>query len=94
MDEVVRGITGAVARAMIVDVKEGTYGATTENTRISQRDKLEETIVNLATFLSAKVVKRAMILDGSYIYSVDDYSYQSASNTILHLSRRIAALSE
>ncbi|MGY3587147.1 hypothetical protein ACVIGB_003794 [Bradyrhizobium sp. USDA 4341] len=76
--------------AKIVVVMEGTYAATTENARIPQREKLEETMVNLATFLGAKLIKRATIQDGSYIYSVDDYSYQSASNTILHLSRRIA----
>jgi hypothetical protein len=77
-------------KAKIVDIKQAVYGATTANTHIRQRDKLEETMVNLATFLGAKVVKRARILDGSYIYSVDGYSYQSASNTILQLSRRLS----
>ena len=57
-------------RAKIVDVKQEVYGATNENTRIRQRDKLEETMVNLATFLGAKEVRRAHIVDGSYIYSV------------------------
>ncbi len=80
-------------RAKIVDVKQEVYGATNENTRVRQRDKLEETIVNLATFLGAKEVRRAHILDGSYIYSVNNDSYQSASNTILHLSRKIAGMS-
>jgi hypothetical protein len=79
-----------VRRAKIIQVKENIYGATNENTRISQRDKLEETMVNLATFLGAKVVKRGTILDGSYIYSVNSDPYQSASNTILHLSRKVA----
>ncbi len=79
----------ATRKAKIIYVKEGIYHATTKNTHIRQRDKLEETMVNLATFLGAKVVKRGTIQDGSYIYSVDGDSYQSASNTILQLSRRV-----
>ncbi|MET4032089.1 hypothetical protein ABIB94_006827 [Bradyrhizobium sp. JR7.2] len=80
-------------RAKIVDAKEGIYGATIENTGIRQRDKLEEAIVNLATVLGAKIIKRGFTARGSYIYSVDEYPYQSASNTILHLSRKIAGIS-
>lgn len=80
-------------KAKIIDVKESSYAATNENNRIRQRDKLEETMVNLATFLGAKVVRRARILDGSYIYSINEDPYQSASNAILHLSRRVVARS-
>jgi hypothetical protein len=76
-------------KAEIIEVREGTYGATTENTRIPQRAKLEETIANLATVLGAKIVKKATIQDGSNIYAVDDESYQTASNVILHLSRKL-----
>jgi hypothetical protein len=64
-----------VRRAKIIHVKESVYASTTKNTRISQRDKLEETMVNLATFLGARVVKSGTILDGSYIYSVNSDAY-------------------
>jgi hypothetical protein len=83
----------ATRRAKIIDIKQDIYFATTENTHILQRDKLEETLVNLATFLGAKAVKRARVRDGSYKYSVNADSYQSASNTILHLSRRVVGVS-
>jgi len=65
------------------------YGATTENTHLSLREKLEETMLNLATHLGGRIVHKALIRDGSYIYAVDDESFQSASNTILSLSRRL-----
>jgi len=77
-------------KVKIIEAKEGTYGATLENTRMRQRDKLEETMVNLASFLGATVIKRACIQGGSYIYSVDSDSFQSASNVILDLSRKVA----
>jgi hypothetical protein len=51
----------AMKKAKIIEVKEGPYGATMKNTRVPQREKLEETIVNLPSFLGAKVIKRALI---------------------------------
>jgi hypothetical protein len=76
-------------KAKIIEAREGWYGATTANTGMSQRDKLEETMRNLATVLGAKVVRKACIQDGSYIYAIGSDSYQSASNLILDLSRKI-----
>jgi hypothetical protein len=76
-------------KAKIVEVQQDVYKSTLENRGMRQRDKLEETIVNLASFLGAKAVKKACIQDGSYMYSVDSGTYQSASNVILELSRKI-----
>lgn len=72
----------------------GFYGATIKNTGIDQRSTLEEIMVNLATTLGMKVIYKALTARDSYIYEPQGkgfyYSYQSASNTILDLSRDIA----
>jgi hypothetical protein len=51
---VAENLVSAMRRAKIVDVKQSSFGATTKNTSIRQRDKLEETMVNLANFLGRK----------------------------------------
>ncbi len=76
-------------KAIIVAADPGVLLTALENTGMPQRDKLEETIVNLASFLGAKVIKRGLTQRGAYFYSVDTGSYESASNIILSLSRRI-----
>jgi hypothetical protein len=71
----------------------GYFHTTTKNTAISQRKTLEEVIVNLATALGATIIHRQLSSRGAYFYEVqgiDASSYQSASNTILELSRRLA----
>ena len=71
----------------------GYYVATTKNTDLSQRDTLEETMINLATVLGIKQIHKALTARQSYIYEVQHAgfgSYQSASNTILELSRAVA----
>ena len=69
------------------------FSTTTKNTDLSQRDTLEETIVNLATALEIKNVYKKQNSRGSYFYEVQASGFtgfQSASNTILALSRRLS----
>lgn len=69
------------------------FVTTTKNTAISQRETLEEVIVNLATALGAEIVHRQLGSRGAYFYEVQASSlsgFQSASNTILELSRKLA----
>lgn len=71
----------------------GSYSATIKNTGLSQRETLEETMINLATSLGIKVIHKALTARDSYIYEVQHLgfgSFQSASNTILELSRAVA----
>lgn len=72
------------------------FVSTVANTELSQRDTLEEVIVNLATVLGIGLVykRRDKRLSTFYRPVSNDrircFSYQSASNTILSLSREIA----
>jgi hypothetical protein len=72
----------------------GVYGGTIKNTGLDQRATLEEIMVNLATALGIKEIYKADTARGSTIYEPQGksffYSYQSASNTILELSRDVA----
>ncbi|WP_212625103.1 hypothetical protein [Pseudomonas sp. PP3] len=71
----------------------GFYGATTKNTGLNQRETLEEIMINLATSLGIKVIHKALTARDSYIYEAQHPgfgSFQSASNTILELSRALA----
>lgn len=67
----------------------GVFKGTTENRELSQREKLEEAIINLATALGEETVERASAQSGT-IYRVSPDSFQSASNTIVSLSKRLA----
>lgn len=69
---------------------------TTKNTAISQRKTLEEVIVNLATVLGASVIYKQLSSRGTSFYEVQGVGlsgFQSASNTILELSRKLASRS-
>lgn len=66
----------------------GAYSGTRENKHISQRDKLEEAILNLATALGIVEVNRVSAQSG-LIYGIGNDRYQSASNMLLTLSRRL-----
>ena len=85
-----------MAKAKIIDAPKtdrGGFGTHTSNTDLSQRATLEETLVNLATNLGIKKVYKQQSARGSYFYSVNSNGYsdfQSASNTILELSRQLA----
>lgn len=85
-----------MALAMIIKAPptgRGYFVTTTKNTAISQRKTLEEVIVNLATALGAEIVHKQLGARGAYFYEVQGSSvsgFQSASNTILELSRRLA----
>lgn len=72
----------------------GSYNGTIKNTGLSQRETLEETMINLASALGAKEIHKALTDRFSYIYEVQYpglSSFQSASNTILELSRVLAS---
>ncbi len=69
--------------------------ATTKNTSQSQRETLEEIMLNLATYLHVPEIKRLTSARGVIFYSFRmpqepfDMSYQSATNTILELSHAL-----
>ncbi|MFM0058551.1 hypothetical protein PQR64_23295 [Paraburkholderia phytofirmans] len=72
-----------------------TFGTTVKNTGLSQRETVEETICNLSALLGVKTVHRRTSARGAVFYNVDIPGiaglglYQSASNTILELSREL-----
>jgi hypothetical protein len=71
----------------------GFFTTTIKNTELSQRETLEEIIINLATALGAKEIYKQQNSGGSYFYEVQAPGFtcfQSASNTILELSRAVA----
>ena len=71
----------------------GRFYTTRKNTEISQRETLEEIIVNLATLLEVKEIYKQLSARGNYFYKVQGSEvpfYQSASNTILELSRALS----
>lgn len=71
----------------------GSFATVTTNTSLPQRDTLEEIIINLATALGAKEIYKARNARGSYFYEVQAPGFrcfQSASNTILELSKKIS----
>lgn len=86
-----------MARPKIVHVPEteqNWFGTTTKNTNLSQRETLEEIIINLSSLIGAKEIHKAENARGSFFYEVQapGFScYQSASNTILETSRVLAS---
>ena len=81
-------------RAEIVDLRgtESFFVTTTKNTSQSQRDTLEEIIRNLAPLVGADTVHRKTGSRGGVFYEVQAKgfsAYESASNTILSLSRAL-----
>jgi len=77
------------------DLPGGGFATTTENTGLSQRETLEQTLCNLAAVLGAEEVHRIANSRGSIFYSVRGKGvstmYQSASNLALELSRLLVA---
>ncbi|ARC79598.1 hypothetical protein ACSEPM_08075 [Pseudomonas aeruginosa] len=73
----------------------GYYTATIANTGLSQRDSLEEIMLNLASVLGITEIHKALTAGSSYIYEPQGkavghyFAYQSATNTILDLSRKV-----
>ena len=83
----------APARIIKAPTGRGYFVTTTKNTAISQRETLEEVIVNLATALGEEIIHKQLGSRGAYFYDVPggiSTGFQSASNTILELSRRLA----
>ncbi|MFU6944659.1 hypothetical protein ACM76E_30715, partial [Pseudomonas aeruginosa] len=85
-----------MAKAKIIQApkpQDGFYVGTTKNTGLSQRESLEEIMINLATALGVNEIHKALTARDSYIYEPQKkglyFSYQSATNTILDLSRKV-----
>lgn len=73
------------------------FTTTTANTGISQRTTLEECICNLATALGHSVVYKQESSRGAFFYRLaEDRTsiFQSATNTVLDLSRRLLQQSQ
>lgn len=68
----------------------GLISSTLENRDLPARQKIEETIINLASALEYRTVERATLRDGTTMYSVDK-TFHRGANAILELSRLIAA---
>lgn len=71
----------------------GGIPTTVKNTGMSQRASLEEIIINLASCLGAKEIYKSESARGSYFYEVQApglSGFQSATNTILELSRLLS----
>lgn len=69
------------------------FSTTTKNTGSSQRETLEEIIINLATLADAKEIHIRQSTRGGFFYEVQApgfSGFQSASNTILELSRKLS----
>jgi len=80
----------SMKKAKIVEGTEtGSFGTTTQNTGAAQRDKLEEIIKNLAPLTGEQNVFKKKSARGVDFYRVGTSAYQSATNTILELSRRL-----
>jgi hypothetical protein len=81
-------------RTRIVDAKPSASGyiaSTRQNRDLPAREKIEETILNLATALGHKIIQRTTVRDGTTMYSVDGGVFQRGANAILELSRLMVA---
>lgn len=70
------------------------FFSSTKNTDLGQRATLEEAIANLAGLAGAAVVHKRQNARGSFFYEVQGHGfppYQSATNTILELTRILCA---
>jgi hypothetical protein len=75
----------------LIRQESGSFTLTTERTSISKKDKLELTMFNLCFCL--KISKLYWVIgprEVKYFKPDGDYSYQSASNTVLQLSEDLA----
>ena len=82
--------------AKIVDAGPSAFGyisSTRENRDLPARQKIDETIINLATALGYKTVQRTTVRDGTTMYRIESDTFQRGSNAILELSRLIVAKS-
>ena len=81
------------AKIIIGTTLGGTIPTTTRRTGLSQRRLLEATMLNLANALGIKTITRRTSARDAEFYCTDGFgSFQSASNTILEMSERIAAI--
>ena len=81
---------------MKVEILEGpeqaSFGTLTKRTAVPQREKLEHIMKNLCGTLGISTIYWQVGSRGAKFYRPDArlYSYQSASNTILELSEKVA----
>jgi hypothetical protein len=81
--------------ARIVDgtMTGGAIPTSTKSTGLSQRQTLEATMLNLANALGIETITKRTSARDAEFYRPDGFvSFQSATNTILEMSARIAAL--
>ncbi|MCK4944788.1 MAG: hypothetical protein KAS59_00815 [Alphaproteobacteria bacterium] len=86
-------------RAKIISPKSTGYfiGTSTKNTSLSQPETLEEIMINLSTYLGVKEIHKQTSARDATFYEPQEplvFSYQSASNTLLELSRKILELKD
>ena len=87
------------ARMVPGETFNGSFGITEKNTGLSQRETLEGIIINLSTCLKVKEIHKVSGSTGAVFYAPQELSlkshhrmkYQSASNTILELSKKLLA---
>lgn len=66
------------------------FGTSTSNTGLNQRKTLEAIILNLAHLLEIREVSKRTGARGAVFYRAGETSlYQSATNTILDMSKRL-----
>lgn len=85
-------MSGSKPEAQIVQATSGgrSFPTTTKNTGMSQRETLEAIILNLATHLGIEAIFKITSARGADFYAPNTGgapTYQSATNTILELSR-------
>jgi hypothetical protein len=80
-------------RTRIVEAEpaSGYIASSRQNRDLPARQKIEETILNLATALGHKIIRRITVRDGTTMYSVDGGIFQRGANAILELSRLVLA---
>ena len=72
----------------------GFFTSSIKNTDISQRATLEEIIANISSSLGIELVYKRQNSRGAYFYEVQASGFtgfQSATNTILELSRKLSS---
>ena len=71
------------------DLQGGRVKSSADGRDLSPRQKVEETLTNLAAALGYRQVKRICMQDRTKMYAVDDEAYQCGTNLILDLSRKL-----
>ncbi|EOX3944834.1 LAGLIDADG family homing endonuclease [Vibrio alginolyticus] len=76
---------------IIVEGREsGSFITSTARTNVSQRKKLESIMKNLCACLGIGIIYWKLSSRGTTFYCPDGFTYQSATNTILELTEKLA----